>query len=84
MPTTESLSLRVNGIEVKRVGLQFGLKDGYPSGPEEVVIKDYPTVPFTPFTLTDDFIIELQDEGRGWKRVSLRYLITILQAYRED
>jgi hypothetical protein len=81
MPKAENLSLRVNGIIYERVGLQFELKDGMPSGPNQVVIKDDPV---SPFTLTDDFIIELHEGDGIWLRVSLAYLKTILQSYRED
>ena len=81
MPKTENLSLRVNGILYERVGLQFELKDGQPTGPTQVVIKDDP---IAPFPLTDDFFIELGEDGRGWRQVTLAYLKTILQSYRED
>lgn len=81
MPTAENLNLRVNGREYQRVGLQYELKDGHPSGPNQVVIKDDPVAPFT---LTDDFLIELQEGDGDWKQVTLRYLVTLLQAYRED
>jgi hypothetical protein len=81
MPKTENLSLRVNGIEYTRVGLQYELVDGMPTGPNQVVIKDDP---IAPFPLTEEFFIELKEGEGEWKRVSLAYLKTLLQAYRED
>lgn len=80
MPKAEKLNLRVNGRVYERVGLQYELKDGHPNGPYQAVIKDDLVAPFT---LTDDFYIELQEEGRDWQRVSLLYLITLLQTYHD-
>jgi hypothetical protein len=81
MPKTDNLSLRVNGIVYERVGLQYELVDGMPTGPNQVVIKDDP---IAPFPLTNEFFIELKAGEGEWERVTLMFLKTLLQAYRED
>lgn len=80
MPLAQRLSLRVNGREYTRVVLQCGLQDGYPVGPQQVVIQD-DTIPA--FSLTDDFLIELREDEGDWKRVTLRFLLTLLLTYSD-
>jgi hypothetical protein len=80
MPTAEKLSLKVNGQQYERVTLRLKMEDGYPGGPPEVVIPD----DFLgPMVLTDEFQIELQEDGKEFTPVALPYLIGMLEAYRD-
>ena len=74
---TDKLSLRVNGHVYDRVLSRFAIEDGYPGGAREVVV-DAPLI--GPFALTPECHIELDEDGEGWKVVSLPYFIARLQA----
>jgi hypothetical protein len=79
MPVADTLSLRINGQEYTKVKLRFKMEGGYPGGQVEVVIPD----DFLgTFPLTSEFDIELKEEGGGWKKVTLPYLVSMLEAYR--
>ncbi len=80
MPQAESLTLRIDGFECKRVGLQYKLKGDRPIGPLEVIIKEDL---LGHFALTDEFLIEVREGDRDWQKITLAKLITLLQGYAE-
>lgn len=80
MPEAKKLNLRINGQPYERVRLQYELVDEHPKGPNQIVIED-PAL--GDFVLTNEFTIELQEEGREWHTVTLTYLTTLLQTYRD-
>jgi hypothetical protein len=76
MSTFENLSLRIDGEKLEEVCLRYGLEDGVPVGPLEVTVRH----PFIgPFALSDDDQIELNEDGQDWRKVTLCYLVTLLQ-----
>jgi hypothetical protein len=80
MPITEKLSLRINGQRYDHIKMRMKMEGGYPGGPWEVVIPDDF---FGPIILTDDFTIDLQEDGGEWEPVTLAYLIGMLESHRD-
>jgi hypothetical protein len=80
MPTANSLSLRINGREQKKLSLRFKAEEGFPSGQVEVVIIDDFLGTF-PLTATLD--VELKQDGSNWRKVTLPYLISMIAAYSD-
>lgn len=78
IPKFRELSLRIDGEGFEDVRLRYSMEDGVPFGPIQVIIWN-PVVGL--FTLSDDYHIELKEDGCNWQKVTLCYLITILQSY---
>ena len=76
----ENLSLRVNGRDYNRIKLQYEIKNGFPTVSPEIVIEDSL---LGAMRITDECIIEMKDQQEGdWKRVTLLYLVTLMETYR--
>jgi len=80
MATLEDLELRVNGIEVTGLNFRRGMVHGYPSGPWEVLVE-VPILGYLELDDKPDFVIEVKDPGKSWRRVSLVELVTWLQSF---